>query len=483
MPSLRVSDYQSGPRTLTQRFTPVQDGKAWRLPLIERGDIVRSMIINTDGPSKGDARLIAARRELFFPEAANWFRPHPDYFGTKPQAQSLRDGGLMLEPQFGSIGDDGHAQPTSDTAGALLPNVRVANNAIAAVPLGLNGALQLDGTSGDWESGVGLREDGATISRSNTAIGSFTRGATTAQTTKPLPLASAIGFGALPSGAFGDAQSKTPRPWQTLQFYPKTSITTSPPDHLWLEFFTHPITEPWPMTTNFATEGKVNLNYQVLPWTWLHRATAMHGALEGVRLTAIPTTALTTDNNSSKGRDDGSPITQEFRYAINANATLAAFEQRFDANEVFRTASEICEMPLVPKRLAGHDYGDATDPANLSANDMPQWWKGNGSHGFEATGDNLRESPYAQLYPRLCTQSNVFRVHYRVQVLKKARSTAPDWFDLKHDSVVGERRGSYVIERQFSPSAAPLDPVTDTSVPSLHTQQKLVIVSHERFTP
>ncbi len=483
MPSLRVSDYQTGPRKLTQRFTPVQDGKVWRLPLIERGDIVRSMIINKDGPCKGDARLIAARRELFFPEAANWFRPHPDYFSTHPQAQSLRDGGLMLEPQFGSLGDDGHAQPTRDTAGTLLTNVSVASNAIAAVPLGLNGTQQLDGTAGDWESGIGLREDGAMVSRGNTASGSFTRGVTTAQSSKALPLTSAIGFGALPSGAFGDAQSPTPLPWQTLQFYPKTNTTASPPDHLWLEFFTHPITEPWPMTANFAAEGKVNMNYQVLPWTWLRRATAMHGALEGVRLTAIPTTALTAENNSSKGRNDGSHVAQEFRYAINASATLAAFEQRFDANEVFRTPSEICEMSFVPKRLTGHDYGDAADPANLSANDMPQWWKGSGNDGFAATGDNLRESPYAQLYPRLCTQSNVYRVHYRVQTLKKARSTLPASFDESRDSVVGERRGSCVIERQFAPADATLDPVTDNTAPSLHTQQRVVIVSHERFAP
>ena len=68
------------------------------------------------------------------------------------------------------------------------------------------------------------------------------------------------------------------------------------------------------------------------------------------------------------------------------------------------------------------------------------------------TGDNLREAPYAQLYPRLCTRSNVFTVHYRVQLLRKSRSTPPaKWIEGK-DNVAAEYRGETTIERYLDPT-------------------------------
>jgi len=286
MPSLLVSDFANGPRTLNQRFTPVMAGTEMRLPIIQRGDIVRSMVLNANGPAQGDTRLVAARRDLLLPDATNWYCPHPDY-GTpatpatqlKPGAQSLRDGAYMLTGQFGST-----PQPTRSTAGALLANVRFADNAIPAVPVGLTGA------AGDWESGRGLLEDGPLVNRSRLqAAAYFTRGSTPVSTparTEPLgEISSAICFGALPTGVYGDSSSATPRPWQTLLFCPNPAGRStpanqpgqaatdhpgfsSPPDHLWLEFFWTPVTQPWPMSTDFATEGKVNLNHQLMPFTW-----------------------------------------------------------------------------------------------------------------------------------------------------------------------------------------------------------------------
>ena len=134
-------------------------------------------------------------------------------------------------------------------------------------------------------------------------------------------------------------------------------------------------------------------------------------------------------------------------------------------------------MFLVPKRISGHDYGDASDPEKFNANDMTAWWQ-----DFAATGDNLREAPYAQLCSRLCTQSNVYRVHYRVQLLKKSRSSPPDEWDEDRDSVVAERRGSNVIERRLGPSPA-ADPATNAGAPSLHEQQTISIVAREVFHP
>ncbi|WP_256199582.1 hypothetical protein [Verrucomicrobium spinosum] len=86
---------------------------------------------------------------------------------------------------------------------------------------------------------------------------------------------------------------------------------------------------------------------------------------------------------------------------------------------------------------------------------MVTWWNGSLSSqkdGFELTGDNVRESPYNQLYPRLTTKSNIFTVHYRVQVLKKARSSAADEWDESKDAVTAEQRGSSIIERYIDPN-------------------------------
>ena len=509
MPSLLVTDFAKGPRTLSQRFTPVMVGTEMRLPIIQRGDIVRSMVLNANGPSQGDTRLVAARRELLMPDATNWYCPHPDYGGTatpaaqlKPEAQSLRDGAYMLTGQFGSI-----PQPTRSTAGTLLANVRFADNAIPSVPVGLTGS------AGDWESGRGLLEDGPFVNRSSLQPAAyFTRGSTPVNSpaaTEPLgEISSAICFGALPSGVYGDSSSATPRPWQTLLFCPNPAGRStpanqpgqaavdhygfgSPPDHLWLEFFWTPVTQPWPMSMDFATAGKVNLNHQLMPFTWVQRATALHGAFKGVRITAIPTAALDDQGDSAKGRSDGNPLDATFRYEIDEEKTVTGLNLRLDTGDVFRTASEICEQFLVPRRITGHTYNgngfSPPDPANQQAADMTSWWNGapsSASDAFEATGDNLRESPYAQLYPRLCTQSNIYSVHYTVQLLKQARSAKPNEWDETRDHVQAERRGCCVIERHLARQTSPLpDPATSSTARSLHEAQTFRILSQTPFVP
>lgn len=295
---------------------------------------------------------------------------------------------------------------------------------------------------------------------------------------------SAFIFGSLPTGVYGHADNPAPRPWQTLLLCPnprarrtapnssegpdwKASIVDiqrdhfgfkSPRDHLWLEFFHLPAIAPDGFGDAVSTEGKVNMNYQMMPFTWIKRATAMHGALHGVRLTAIPSSAVGINSGDEHyKKPDGTASGLQFRYAVDADKSLLAFDQqRFDAGDVFRSPSEICDMWLVPKRLEAHDYElGNVKPANpdvlSSYASMLDWWEGpdkaDPTDGFEATGDNLREAPYAQLYPRLCTKSNVFTVHYRVQLLKKSRSTKPGEWDETRDTVAAEHRGQTTLER------------------------------------
>lgn len=436
---------------------------------------------------------------------------------------------------------------TPDTGGSLAvrgpsgtPNkLSYPVTAIPATPLASKGALNAEGQAGDFDNGPGVIEDGPYINMpdmgtvaNQKATGTgryFDRGGLFAEedgvSFSPWRQASsAIIFGSLPTGVYGWAGDPvTPRPWQTLLFCPNPASRTTPAgtepqfdrntggtrdhfgfltprDHLWLENFWMPAVEPAGMSDGFSTEGKVNMNYQIMPFLWIKRASAMYGALHGVRVTAIPSTAV----SSGAYKDPGTASSLEFRYAVDARKTLAAFDDRFydpssKTTDVFRSPSEICEMFLVPKRLDGHTYAGGAvnppDPDTVFPNTHDaykqslEWWEGSNksdpNDAFEATGDNLREAPYAQLYPRLCTRSNVFTVHYRVQLLKKSRSTPRDQWKEGVDNVVAEYRGQSTIERYLDPA--------DTSIPDFaaapHAAQavddfyKYRVLNRRQFSP
>jgi hypothetical protein len=107
---------------------------------------------------------------------------------------------------------------------------------------------------------------------------------------------------------------------------------------------------------------------------------------------------------------------------------------------LFRSPSEICDIDLYPK-------GGSGMPPAPSVTNWSSFWTSNA-----ATGDNMRERPYAHIYPRLTTKSNVFTLHMRCQAIKKSPTSDPKEFDPKRDQVVGEYRGSSVIERFIDPN-------------------------------
>jgi hypothetical protein len=117
------------------------------------------------------------------------------------------------------------------------------------------------------------------------------------------------------------------------------------------------------------------------------------------------------------------------------------------------------------------------------------WWEGaleaDPTDGFEATGDNTRESPYGQLYPRLCTRSNVFKVHYRVQVLQKAASTQPAVWDEVRDRIGADYRGEAVIERYLDPRrTGMIDFATSPGVTqTLFDYHDYRVVGRKQFAP
>jgi uncharacterized protein (TIGR02600 family) len=279
-------------------------------------------------------------------------------------------------------------------------------------------------------------------------------------------------MGSLPTGAPLATNAAGPgSPFQTLLFRPAalTDSThpglSSPPDYLLLDLFNMPIVQPYAISEPLSTAGRINMNYQILPFTWIKRSTAVQAALHTEWITAIPTSAGA--NRKSMG---GANVATQSRYPLNLNTntgTLAGFEQRFSTNGIFVSASEICSIPLIPTN---------TTYANIAT-----WWT-----GYTYTGENSKERPYGRIYPKLTTKSNVYTVHYTVQTLKKLPSGTQTQWDESKDKVVATYRGSTTIERYVNPRDPSIPDYTGVSLP-LSTGNalpyKFRIISQRQFSP
>jgi hypothetical protein len=184
--------------------------------------------------------------------------------------------------------------------------------------------------------------------------------------------------------------------------------------------------------------------------------------LKSVRIAAIPNSAASSYKSGYNA---------VLRNPVDVPETLKAFDERFNdptKGGMFRSASEICDMQLVP---AG---------ATL-ASVRGGWWK-----DYALTGDNAREIPYGQIYSRVTTKSNSFTVHMRVQVLKKKKSASPSsdsiW-DENSDSVTAEYRGATEIERYVDTSDPTLPDFATSPDAVLDRFYKFRIIGTRRFSP
>lgn len=322
---------------------------------------------------------------------------------------------------------------------------------------GLNNAL----APGDWDTGMGGIVDGAYINKADegeigaSAYNSHDYAQSNATQFSPnRQVPSPVVLGSLSTGVIRNL------PWQTLLFCPNPAAKNqhpgfaSPPDHLLLDLFNMPVVEPYAISEPFSTAGKINLNAQIVPFTNIQRTTGLQAVLRSVRVAAIPTAAGLIYKSGT------TPNTTPYRIPVDIDETLKAFETRYTDNHPFRSASEICDMFLIPKGVGATISNIAT------------WWD-----NYGLTGDNLREQPYSHLYPRLTTKSNTYTVHVRTQTLKKVdRSKPGEWVEGK-DKVSGEYRGSFVIERY-------LDPNLDSyNVSQPLTAYKFRTLSTKHFTP
>jgi uncharacterized protein (TIGR02600 family) len=295
-------------------------------------------------------------------------------------------------------------------------------------------------------------------------------------------------FGSLPSRVQENLATKGAQgSWQTLLFRPQASHPNAPvpssgppytviPDHLLMDLFWMPIVEPYAISEPFSTAGKINLNYQIAPFTYITRSTGLVALLKNNLMAARPSTV-----------DQLQPPYTSFRLNINPSqngGTLQQCAAKFAAGDIYRSASQICDLDLVP----------FTDPTGA-----PQTWSSGWGNNFWTvngnTGDNLRERPYANIYANLTTKSNTYTVHFRVQSLRKVPATNAAQWDNVHDQVVSEYRGSSTVERYVDPD--------DTTLPDFaqpqyansslgnyqdasgntHNAYKFRVVATKQFTP
>ena len=268
-------------------------------------------------------------------------------------------------------------------------------------------------------------------------------------------------LGSLPTG------SQSGNPWQTLLFCPNPAAVqatsdvlsasvhrgfASPRDHLLMDLFWIPMVEPYAISDSFSTAGKVNLNTQIIPFTNITRETGLEGVLKSVKITALPGGGIPAAPVWSHMKSDSTMpgVDNNFRYDLDMDATLAEIRKRFVNFGAYMSASEICEVLLIPKSTSGGS-ASANNPISAvgltGATVIPSFWQKN-----KWTGDNLREQPYTVIYPRITTKSNVYTVHYMVQTLKKVPGSAVSGWDETRDKVVGELRGSATLERFIDPN-------------------------------
>ena len=493
----------------------LQTSPSSRALMIQAGDVSRSVEAATD------LRVIAGLTNV--PSAM--FQPHPDYQSSTVNAQggspahNLRfANGTSACFAPGPVLADSKSNPSfSDTtnyvngncgmnnleAGAYYPNTaqtlmtttnwsdgttKAYYNYFPSPPCsvhtGTNGVCQASGLPGDWDTGPGFAPDGAQINLPDSgttnapaaAYFSLTGGnvgAPTQRTPNAL-VPSPVIFGSLPSGINPGSPAQS-EPWQTLLFCPYPAANqagppytghpgaTTPPDHLILDNFWMPAVEPYAISTCLATAGKINLNDQIAPFTYLHRNTALRALLDDLRIPAIPA----SDANTYKST--GAPLTSIWN-PVDEDATVAQIENRFANNSVdaYLSESEICAVPIVP-------LGQAAADVPSTQAELASFWS---SGGGQLTGDNLRELPYAQLYGRLTTRSNSYAVHVRVQVLKKlTQDPHQNVWNEGVDLVLGDWRGSYEIERYLDPTVAA--PLADHPLQAY----KYRIVSARQFAP
>jgi len=249
---------------------------------------------------------------------------------------------------------------------------------------------------------------------------------------------SSMMLGSVPTGVASNV------PWQTLLFRPDP-FSGSPkahygvertPDHHLADLFRMPIVKPsepvdwahpdaaWKPSDAVSTEGRINMNCELVPFAHVRRTTGLHAVLKAQKLLAIPDEAGPTYKTGAGA--------QPWRRHIDPDQTLRQWEAKFADGDVFRASSEIAEMWLVPE--------------GATLEQMPSFWA-----RHRLTGDNSKERPYANIYPHLTTRSLTFDLHIVVEEIEKAQSTPPNQFVPGVDVIAGRDQRTLPLTGRIDP--------------------------------
>lgn len=438
-----------------------------------QGDIVRAVQLRN-----GDFRLLSTLRDV----PASYFKPVPnntDYAdGSKRRLHNRRDG-------------HGTSYRGASHSGLLVPSAKMAappdSSLYPFIHSSINGVFINDDPAnapGDWNTGFGLRPDGSYLNKPDEGAAmtpanggnayfdydAFEQAPNLSSPNRQMP--SAVMLGSLPLGT----KAVPPISWLTPLFHPDYEAlgggkthpgSTSPKDYLLLDLFTMPVVEPYAISEPLSTAGRINMNYQIIPFSYIQRDTGVRAVLASERLPMISNTYATYKNSASTAVQKSAPANQ--RPFVNIDETLKGFENRFAAGDIFRSPAEVCDLYMVPM---------FSDGATSTYNNMPALWK-----SYLRTGDNLKERPYLTIYPRLTTKSNTYTVHLRVQSLKKVSGSPVDRWVESHDKVAAEYRGSAMIERYVDPSDPALPDFAADASATLDGFYRFRVVNTKRFSP
>ena len=429
---------------------------------------VKSLVV-----SHGDYRLVSGKRLV----PSEMFMPHPETqtsHASHSLSWDLFDRGSNVNDQRGvsyTVLRQG-----IEISDALTPDYSsdASDRAAFAPLLGGNYQFAIDPSlTRDVETGFPSRPDGAYVRMPDEGgvnmgeryayfdqIGPVSWQVSSAHVVPHRQVTSPIVFGAVPSA------SQAQVPWTTLLFRPHLALDQSsqegqhlgqrgnglrfeeevqslegfaipkfssvradaslPADHHWLDLFWMPPAAPARVVCPFATAGKVNMNYEMMPFRHIKRATALHAVLKSERLLAIPNWA------GRAYKDEGNEFS--WRHRIDAAETLKSFEAKFQRGELFLTESEICEHHLFSEGI----------PSDAEDRGIRQFWD-----AHRLSGDDILERLYANVHARLTTRSNACKLHFRIEVLKKSTETLVDSFVEGVDRVTGVKNGAKRLIRQL----------------------------------
>jgi uncharacterized protein (TIGR02600 family) len=479
-------------------------------------DVVRTVV-----PNHGDIRLIAAKQSVPASDfvkvrEAEWNSPTDRmlHIFTSPAGSHLLYG-FANEPGSRPGGGD-RANPLGGTLGGI-PGANAGDQLTASalvkyhyarLPEIRPGAGKQFNHWNDYDNGVATWPDGSYINKPDEGNFAATNSPytyyawntlddSTGNFFSPSRLVPSAGMlGSLPTGV------KNNRPWETLLFRPELRQddanqphpgTLPPKDHLIMDLFWMPAIEPYAISEPFSTAGKINLNYEIAPFSYIRRATGLHGVLKGEEPLVLPNMAsqiyklwdhetndhprLPNDilNQDPQVRADwdkafkGQAPFDKLRRPIDPVQTLSQADERFTKGDAFRSATEICELHLVRKGEKLADYRSGV------------FWR-----DALITGDNTRERPYTNLYGKLTTRSNTFTIHVRAQVLKQSGGPGNKEWNVWHEGrsePLTEYRGSTLVERYIDPADANLVDFATVANAVADRAWRVRIVSAKKFSP